>query len=134
MGAIARKRRCQVVPSDLQVMLTARAEGVDVASGGEDAKKRDRVPDRGRDERRDAAAMGKVRRASGRRVVGAAALVLLRRERGAEEGAPPAVVFSVAGRCVDEGLTLSPEVTVDEANALLERLSELAGAKMKADF
>jgi hypothetical protein len=30
---------------------------------------------------------------------------------------------------VDEGLTLSPEVTVDEANALLERLSELAGRK-----
>ena len=48
---------------------------------------------------------------------------------GNEEGAPPAVVFSVAGRCVDEGLTLSPEVTVDEANALLERLSELAGRK-----
>jgi hypothetical protein len=38
LGAIARKRRCQVVPSDLQVMLAARAGGVDVArKGGQDA-------------------------------------------------------------------------------------------------
>ena len=128
LGAIARKRRCQVVPSDLQVMLTARAEGVDVASGGEDAK--NEIVCLTVDEMSDATRRRWEKSgASGRRVVGAAALVLLRRERGAEEGAPPAVVFSVAGRCVDEGLTLSPEVTVDEANALLERLSELAGRK-----
>ena len=39
------------------------------------------------------------------------------------------LVFSAAGRCSEDGLMLSPEVTAAEASRLLKDLSRVAGTK-----
>lgn len=124
IAPLARRRRVQVVPTDLQVMLAARASGVDAEVVGEGE-----VLCLTPDEMADA-----TRRRWEQSRRGAAVFVLLKRSPAAVEASSPDtavttphVAFAVAGRCSDDGFMLSPEVSTEEAKRLLARLSEVAG-------
>jgi hypothetical protein len=57
---------------------------------------------------------------------GAAMFVLTRKGKNGLE-----VVFAVPGRCSEEGVTISPEMTKAQAKRALSRLGEMAGAKRR---
>jgi len=143
LAGVARKRRVQTVPSDLQLMLAARAAGISSNDDNDDDEGEESgvvclVPD----EMSEA-----TRRRWAQAERGAAMLVLLKRPPAAAAGAagagaagaaaaggaagPARVVFAVAGRCSADGLALSPTVSVEEAQRLLARLSEVAGTRHK---
>lgn len=128
MAPLMRKRRVQAVPTDLQVMLAARASGVDTEVAGNDE-----VLCLTPDEMSDTM----VRRWE-QSERGAVVFVLLRRTppSSSDDKAPPPpsqTVFVVAGRCTDDGFMLSPEVSVDESRWLLAQLSEVAGKKNRGN-
>ena len=123
---VSRKRRVQVVLSDLQVMLAARASGADDPSNTQElvCLTAEEMSEATRKKWRSCVDDGQS---------GAVILVLVK--RGKIEGDPPKVVFSAAGRCSEDGLMLSPEVTAVEAGRLLKELSRVAGTKrMKRGF
>jgi hypothetical protein len=140
LAPLARARRVQAAPTDLQVMLAARASGVDAEVAGEGE-----VLCLTPEEMADA-----TRRRWETSQRGAVVFVLLKRSSEAAEAAPstgkkkktptptpapapaPYVAFAVAGRCSDDGFMLSPELSVDESKRLLARLSEVAGVKRKS--
>ena len=120
LARASRKRRVQVVPSDLQVMLAARSSGADDPSNTKELVCLTA-------EEMSEATRRKWRACVDDRQTGAVILVLVK--RGKAEGDPPMVVFSAAGRCSEDGLMLSPEVTAAEASRLLKDLSRVAGTK-----
>lgn len=122
LAHISRKRRVQVVPSDLQVMLAARASGADDPSNTQElvCLTAEEMSEATRKKWRSCVDDGQP---------GAVIIVLVK--RGKIEGDPPKVVFSAAGRCSEDGLMLSPEVTAVEAGRLLKELSRVAGTKRK---
>ena len=122
LARVSRKRRVQVVPSDLQVMLAARASGADDPSNTQElvCLTAEEMSEATRKKWRSCVDDGQP---------GAVILVLVK--RGKIEGDPPKVVFSAAGRCSEDGLMLSPEVTAVEAGRLLKELSRVAGTKRK---
>ena len=126
LARVSRKRRVQVVLSDLQVMLAARASGADDPSNTQElvCLTAEEMSEATRKKWRSCVDDGQS---------GAVILVLVK--RGKIEGDPPKVVFSAAGRCSEDGLMLSPEVTAVEAGRLLKELSRVAGTKrMKRGF
>jgi len=147
LGSLARKRRVQALPTDLQLMLAARAAGITSSSAGEEQQQQQQQqPQRkqqldddeevcliGPDELTDATRrrweQTQAKDGSGSSTWrGAAVLVLLKRTTAAGAGV---VVFAVAGRCCAGGLALSPEVTAEQAKQLLTRLSEVAGSSRR---
>ena len=126
LARVSRKRRVQVVLSDLQVMLAARASGADDPSNTQElvCLTAEEMSEATRKKWRSCVDDGQS---------GAVILVLVK--RGKIEGDPPKVVFSAAGRCSEDGLMLSPEMTAVEAGRLLKELSRVAGTKrMKRGF
>ena len=118
MARVAKKRRVRAAPTDLQAMLAARASGIDRTDGDEVVCL---TPDEMSEATRRRWEEGATR--------GAVIFVLL--TRADREGDAPRVAFAVAGRCTEDGLTLSPEVTAEEARRLLARLSDVAGTRRR---
>ena len=118
LARVAKKRRVRAAPTDLQAMLAARASGIDRTDGDEVVCL---TPDEMSEATRRRWEEGATR--------GAVIFVLLK--RADREGDAPKVAFAVAGRCTEDGLTLSPEVTAEEARRLLARLSDVAGTKRR---
>ena len=123
LAGSATRRRLRVSPTDLQAMLSARASGDDV-----------RQENDSRNSRRDAFVAltgeemsdGTRARWKKRTFDGAAMFVLTRKGKNG-----PEVVFAVPGRCSEEGVTISPEMTKAQAKRALSRLGEVAGAKRR---
>ena len=146
IAPLARKRRVQIVPSDLQVMLAARASGVDDVVEMDENEVLCLTPDemavatrrRWEQSKRGAVVFVLVKRAQG-----ASAQKKNNKEEEEDDDAtspppahlppppPPRVVFAVAGRCSDDGFMLSPELTRAESKRLLARLSAVAGVKSR---
>ena len=138
LASAMKLRRVRVVPTDLQVLLAARAEGVDVE---ELDKTSFFSTGKGEILRLTPDEMAPLTKESWERVesrntggVGGVVLVLLRRnEKEKGDGKEKATVaFAVPGRSDENGLSISPEVDADTAASLLVKLRQVAGAGKKS--
>ena len=131
-----KKRRVRVTPTDLQVLLAARAKGVDTEEEDQTSffstgagKFLRLVPEEMAPLTKEAWEKMEQGDTGG---VGGVVLVLLKKATDKEKGNQKSTVaFAVPGRCDASGLSIAPEVDADAARRLLGQLRDVAGAGKK---